>query len=185
MFGKLTRAALLVAAIALPATLRAELPQGARAPDFSTRGALAGKPFAFQLRRALSKGPVVLYFYPKSFTQGCTLEAHAFAEAMDDFAKAGASVIGLSADSLETQQKFSTEHCRDKFPVAVASPAIISAYDVAMLGKDGVPNGVAKRTSYVIGRDGRIRMAYSNMDNRDHVRLALDAVRALPAPRKR
>ena len=175
-------AALAAVLAATPAS--AELAVGAKAPDFTAQGAIGGKEISFSLKSALKKGPVVLYFYPKSFTQGCTLEAHAFAEAVDDFAKAGASVIGLSADSLETQQKFSTEHCRDKFPVAVASPAIISAYDVAMLGKDGVPNGVAKRTSYVIGRDGRIRMVYSNMDYRDHVRLALDAVRALSAPHK-
>lgn len=177
----LISAAFMVATFALPSAAFAELPQGATAPKFATQGAMAGKTFSFQLTRALRKGPVVLYFYPKSFTQGCTLEAHAFAEAMDDFAKAGATVIGLSADNIETQQKFSTEHCRDKFPVAVASPAIIKAYDVALVGQDGKPVGVTKRTSYVIGRDGRIKLVYSNMDYRDHVRLTLEAVRALKA----
>lgn len=185
----LTRAATMLAAFALPTIAfptgaSAELPQGAHAPQFATQGAMAGKTFAFRLDRALRKGPVVLYFYPKSFTQGCTLEAHAFAEAMGDFAKAGATVIGLSADTLETQQKFSTEHCRDKFPVAVASPAIIKAYDVALVGQDGKPTGVTKRTSYVIGRDGRIRLVYSNMDYRDHVRLTLETVRSLRAAHK-
>lgn len=166
-------------ALAIPAAASAELPNGARAPDFSTQGARAGKAFAFRLSAALRQGPVVLYFYPKSFTQGCTLEAHAFAEAAGDFAAAGASVIGLSADSLATQQKFSTEACRDKFPVAVATPEIIRAYDVALAGADGKPTGLAKRTSYVIGRDGRVRLVHSNMDYRDHVRLTLAAVRAL------
>ncbi|MDE2412677.1 MAG: peroxiredoxin, partial [Sphingomonadales bacterium] len=116
------------------------------------------------------------------FTQGCTLEAHAFAEAMDQFRAAGATVIGLSADDLETQKKFSTEHCRDKFPVGIATPAIVSAYDVA-LKREGMPAGLTTRTSYVIGRDGRIAMAYSNMDFRDHVRLSLEAVKAL-SPRR-
>ncbi len=170
---------LAAAAFVLPATASAELPVGAKAPGFATQGALAGKAFAFNLQAALRKGPVVLYFYPKSFTQGCTLEAHAFAEAMDDFQKAGATVIGLSADDLETQKKFSTEHCRDKFPVAIATPAIIQAYQVQLKKPDGTVLPVTSRTSYVIGRDGRIKLAYSNMDYSDHVKQALAAVKAL------
>ena len=87
----------------------AALPVGAQAPAFVTKGALAGKDFTFNLRAALAKGPVVLYFYPKAFTQGCTLEAHAFAEAMPEFRAAGAQVVGLSADDLPTLRRFSTE----------------------------------------------------------------------------
>ncbi|MBS0477452.1 MAG: peroxiredoxin [Proteobacteria bacterium] len=182
MAQHLLRLAAVVIALALAPAASADLPKGAKAPGFATQGALAGKPFAFNLKAALRKGPVVLYFYPKSFTQGCTLEAHAFAEAMDQFRAAGATVIGLSADDLETQKKFSTEHCRDKFPVGIATPAIVSAYDVA-LKREGMPAGLTTRTSYVIGRDGRIAMAYSNMDFRDHVRLSLEAVKAL-SPRR-
>lgn len=166
-------------ALVVPASVSAELPIGAKAPNFATQGALAGKAFGFNLAAALRKGPVVLYFYPKSFTQGCTLEAHAFAEAMDDFHKAGATVIGLSADDLETQKKFSTEHCRDKFPVAIATPAIIQAYQVQLKKPDGTLLPVTSRTSFVIGRDGRIKLAYSNMDYSDHVKQALAAVQAL------
>lgn len=166
------------AAFALSVSSGADLPQGAKAPQFATQGALAGKAFAFNLRAALRKGPVVLYFYPKSFTQGCTLEAHAFAEAMDQFRAAGATVIGLSADDLATQRKFSTEACRSAFPVGIATTRIIAAYDVALKRAD-LPAGLSTRTSYVIGRDGRIKLAYSNADPGDHVRLTLDAVRAL------
>ena len=175
-------AAFAVLASAQPAA--ADLPVGAPAPGFATQGALAGKPFAFNLKAALRKGPVVLYFYPKSFTQGCTLEARAFAEAMDEFRAAGATVIGLSADDLATQQRFSTEHCRDKFPVGIATPAIVSGFDVA-LKRDGAPAGMTTRTSYVIGRDGRIKLAYSNMDYRDHVKQTLAAVKALRVKPKR
>ncbi len=171
--------ALAAAALIVPAAASAELPVGAKAPGFATQGALAGKAFGFNLTAALRKGPVVLYFYPKSFTQGCTLEAHAFAEAMDDFQKAGATVIGLSADDLETQKKFSTEHCRDKFPVAIATPAIIQAYQVQLKKPDGTLLPMTSRTSYVIGRDGRIKLVYSNMDYKDHVKQSLAAVRAL------
>ena len=169
-------AALAILASAVPA--HADLAVGAKAPPISTQGALAGKQIAFDLGKALRKGPVVLYFYPKAFTQGCTLEAHAFAEATADFKAAGATVIGLSNDDVPTLQRFSSEHCRDKFAVASASPAVIGAYDVA-LKREGLPLGLATRTSYVIGRDGRIAFAYTNMDYRDHVKLALEAVRRL------
>ncbi|MFM2370754.1 MAG: hypothetical protein RIS85_476 [Pseudomonadota bacterium] len=165
-------------ALCLSTPAFAELPGGARAPDFAAKGALAGKPFAFSLKAALKKGPVVLYFYPKAFTQGCTLEAHAFAEASGDFKAAGATVVGLSNDDIATLQKFSTEACRDKFAVAAASPAVIKAYDVD-LKREGVSTGLTKRTSYVIGRDGRIVMVHSDMDYRDHVKMTLDAVRKL------
>lgn len=165
------------ALVPLPAT--AALTQGAKAPAFATQGALAGKPFKFDLRAALRKGPVVLYFFPKVFTQGCTLEAHAFSDAIDDFHKAGATVIGLSADDLAGLEKFSTLECRDKFAVGMATPAIIKAYDVPLLKPDGTPTGVTSRTSYVIGQDGRIKLVHSDMDYKDHVRLTLEAVRAL------
>ncbi|HVR89561.1 MAG TPA: peroxiredoxin [Novosphingobium sp.] len=173
-----------LAALLVPTASQAELPNGARAPNFSTQGALAGQPFAFNLRAALRRGPVVLYFYPKAFTQGCTLEAHAFAEATDQFRAAGATVIGMSADDVPTLQRFSTEACRDKFAVASATPAIIRAYDVD-LKREGVSTGLTSRTSYVIGRDGRIRLVHSDMNYADHVRLTLAAVQAMQAARRR
>ncbi|MEO0063418.1 MAG: hypothetical protein RLZZ08_1978, partial [Pseudomonadota bacterium] len=93
----------------------AALPQGVKAPEFSTSGALGGEEFSFDLKQALKKGPVVLYFFPKAFTQGCTLEANAFAENMPAFKAAGAQVIGLSADDIPTLKKFSKLECRDAF----------------------------------------------------------------------
>lgn len=165
-------AAALVLAASAPAA--AALPVGAHAPDFTTLGALAGKPFKVHLAEQLKHGPVVLYFYPKAFTKGCTLEAHAFSEAIPDFRKAGASVIGMSADDLPTLQKFSVEHCRSAFPVATASKGTIKAYDVAL-----PLVGMTNRTSYVIARDGRITMVHSNLDWKDHVSKTLAAVRAL------
>jgi peroxiredoxin len=165
---------------ALPsAGLQAELAEGARAPDFATQGALDGKPFDLNLKAALKQGPVVLYFYPKAFTQGCTLEAHAFAAQIDDFKKAGAQVIGMSADDLPSLEKFSTSECQSKFPVAVATPAIIKAYDVDLKKPDGASTGLTTRTSYVIARNGRITMVHAAMDWRDHVKLTLAAVQAL------
>ena len=152
----------------------ATLHEGARAPNFVTTGALAGKPFKLDLAEQLRHGPVVLYFYPKAFTKGCTLEAHAFSEAIPEFTKAGARVIGMSADNLETLKKFSIEACRNAFPVATAGKKVIKAYDVA------IPVvGLSNRTSYVIAPDGRIVMVHSDMDYKDHVSKTLAAVRAL------
>ena len=118
--------ALAIAAVSTAPALAA-LPVGAKAPDFVTSGAIGGKPFQLRLKQALKRGPVVLYFYPKAFTKGCTLEARAFSEAAPAFKKAGAQVIGLSADDLPTLKRFSVEECRGAFPVATASPATIRA----------------------------------------------------------
>ena len=169
-----TFAAAAVLAIAVAAPARAELAEGTKAPTFSTQAALAGKEFGFSLAAALAKGPVVLYFYPKAFTQGCTLEANAFAEAMPQFKAAGASVIGMSNDDIDTLKRFSREECRDAFPVAVASPKVIAAYDVAMGN-----SGLASRTSYVIARNGKVVTVYSSGDYRGHVAKTLEAVRKL------
>ena len=175
------KAVILLASLAALAStpLRAELPVGSKAPLFSAATAKDGKAGRFSLSRALKRGPVVLYFYPKAFTPGCTLEAHAFAEATDDFAAAGATVLGMSADNLETLKRFSVEECRSKFAVGVAVPSVIAAYDVAM-GK----SGLASRTSYVIAQNGKVVLVHSDRDYREHVAKTLAAVRAL-AQRKR
>ena len=165
--------------LAISAPAPAVLSQGGLAPQIVTKGAIKGREFTFNLEQALKKGPVVLYFYPKAFTQGCTLEAHAFAEAADQFKAAGATVIGMSADDLPTLKRFSSEACRDKFAVAIASPQVIAAYDVKLTKPDGAAIGLSSRTSYVIGKDRRVKFAHSNMDYRDHVRLTLQAVKSL------
>lgn len=164
---------LALAALAQP--LPAALPVGATAPEIRTMGALGGKTFKLDLKDQLRHGPVVLYFYPKAFTQGCTLEAKAFADAMPEFRKAGARVVGMSADDLETLKRFSTEACRSAFPVATASPATIKAYDVVLKQKPDLTD----RTSYVIDRSGRIVMVHSELDWKDHVAKSLAAVREL------
>jgi len=153
----------------------AALPVGARAPDFTTTGALAGKPFKLHLKDQLRHGPVVLYFFPKAFTQGCTLEARAFSEATPEFRKLGARVIGMSRDDLPTLQKFSVEECRDAFPVATASESIAKAYDVVLKQKPELTD----RTSYVIAPDGRIVFVHSDLDWSKHVEKTLAAVQAL------
>lgn len=168
------RLSLVLALLAAPA--QAALAPGAKAPDFTTQGALAGKTFTFSLSGQLRKGPVVLYFFPAAFTPGCTLEANAFAEQSAAFRKAGATIIGVAGDSIADLQRFSVKECRNKFAVAVASPSMIKSYDVAL------PTGVrASRTSYVIARDGRVAYAHSNSDYRGHVKNTLEVVQAMKA----
>jgi peroxiredoxin len=162
-----------VAALAAPSM--AALPVGAKAPDFTTTGALAGKPFKLDLAEQLKHGPVALYFFPKAFTSGCTAEAHAFSDASAKFQKLGARVIGMSADDLPTLEQFSVRECRNKFPVATASIDVRKAYDVVLAQKPEFAN----RTSYVIDRNGKIVMAYTNMDPTEHVQKTLAAVKAL------
>ncbi len=152
----------------------AELSRGAEAPAFSLQAAIGGDVETVDLKDALAKGPVVLYFFPKSFTQGCTVEAHLFSEHIADYRKLGATVIGVSGDDLETQKKFSTEECRAAFLVA-SDPGlkIAKEYDARLAGS------YANRTSYVIAQDGTIAYAYTSLDPAKHVENTLAAVKAL------
>src|SRR5437868_14496879 len=111
----------------------AALKVGDKAPDFTTTGAVGGKEFKLHLADQLKKGPVVLYFFPKAFTKGCTAEAHDFAEAAERYKAAGATLIGMSADDIGTLHKFSTQECAAKFPVA-ADPdlKVIKSYDTVL-----------------------------------------------------
>jgi len=175
--------AALTLAAAVPAA--AALSTGATAPDFTTRGAIAGKVFRLHLAEQLKKGPVVLYFFPAAYTGGCNAEAHAFAEAIPDFKAAGATVIGMSADTVDTLAKFSSEKCAGKFAVASAGPRVVKEYDVALDRQIPDPftkklRSVTNRTSYVIGRDGKITFVHSDASPMDHIKLTLEAVRALP-----
>ncbi len=150
----------------------AALKQGARGTDFTTKAVLAGSEYTYNLNTALKKGPVVLYFYPKAFTSGCTVEAHEFSEASNEFSALGASVIGLSADTVDTLKRFSVEACRNKFTVGVGTKAIIQSYKVALPVMGG-----SNRTTYVIAPDGKVIHSFSNLGVKGHVSGALKAVR--------
>ncbi len=168
-----------LAALALAAALAASpawgaLTVGAKAPDFTAAASLGGKEFTFSLADALRKGPVVLYFYPAAFTPGCTQEAHDFAEATDQFNALGATVIGVSHDSVETLDRFSVSECRNKFAVA-ADPDqhIMKSYDAVLAAKPELAN----RTSYVIAPDGTILATYTDLKPDRHVEIAMEAVK--------
>jgi peroxiredoxin len=163
---------LLLLIAAQPAS--AALAVGAKAPDFSAQASLGGEQFTFSLAEALKQGPVVLYFYPAAFTKGCTIEAHDFAEATDQFKALGATVVGISHDDIVTLDKFSVSECRSKFAVA-ADPMgkVIDAYDVKM---PLLPK--ANRTSYVIAPDHSILLEYTDHSPDEHVARTMAAVKA-------
>lgn len=170
---------LILASLLLAAPAAAVLPTGAKAPDFTTRGAIAGKVFQVHLSEQLKRGPVVLYFFPAAFTSGCNAEARAFAAKVAEFKAAGATVIGMSADPVEKLQQFSSSECAGKFAVASAGPAVVKGYDVAF-PKPIAGRTVTSRTSYVIGRDGRVAFVHDDMNPAEHVALTLAAVKRLP-----
>lgn len=169
------KSTLVAAALAL-ATLpaMAALDNGAAAPNFTTQASLGGKVSTFTLADALKKGPVVLYFYPAAFTSGCTIEAHDFAEAVDQYKALGATVIGVSHDNIETLNKFSVSECRSKFAVAAdADHKIMKAYDAVM----PVMSDYANRTSYVITPDGKIYYSFTALAPDKHVENTLAALK--------
>lgn len=161
----------------------AALPEGAKAPDFQLDAALAGKPMTFSLAKALKQGPVVLYFFPAAFTQGCTVEAHEFAEATDAFKRLNATVVGVTAGNADRVAEFSKLECRDKFAVAADPGAKIAAeYHTQFKTKTGT--ALSERTSFVIAPDGKILLSYTDANPELHIQKTMDAVKAWHAAAK-
>ena len=180
---------LLSTAIAVPAF--AALKEGDKAPAFKAKASLAGKAFDYSLSDSLKKGPVVVDFYPSAFTQGCNIQAHTFSENMDKFKAAGASVIGVSLDSIERLNDFSADpnYCAGK--VAVASDpngAIAKSFDL-MVGaaregaKDSrgqeIGHGFAERTTFVVTPDGKVAATVGGVSPADNVMKSLETVQHL------
>lgn len=177
--------------LALPAL--AALEAGQSAPEFSLQASLAGKAFDFSLKEKLKSGPVVVYFYPSAYTNGCNLQAHSFSVNSDKFAKAGATVIGVSLDSIERLNDFSSdpEYCAGKVAVAsdpegkVAKSFELNVRDAAPGKVDSrgksIDHGFAERTTFIITEDGKISSTISGVSPTDNVKQALAAVEKLAA----
>ncbi|MEH4624792.1 peroxiredoxin [Grimontella sp. AG753] len=174
LFLSLTSAVLLSASMPM-FNAQAALPTGAQAPDFQLQGALAGKPLTFSLKQALQKGPVVLYFFPAAFSKGCTIEAHAFAEATDDFKKLGATVIGVTAGNVDQVDEFSKLECRDKFTVTADPGAKVASEYQTLMQMNG--KTLSDRTSFVIAPDGKILLSYTDRNPETHIQKTMDAVK--------
>ena len=191
---KLLACALVGSILAVPAAFAAKKP-GDMATDFKARASLAGKEFDFSLKDALAKGPVVVYFYPAAYTKGCNIEAHTFAENKEKFDAAGATIIGVSHDTIAKLNQFSSdpEYCAGKFPVASdADGSISKSYDLKVNGpregaKDSKGNDITtaftERTTFVITPDHKIASTFSSTDDgispADHVEKSLALVQSM------
>jgi thioredoxin-dependent peroxiredoxin len=177
MLSIFARAALLTLAAAAASPALAALDIGDPAPKFTATAALGGKTFRYSLAEALATGPVVVYFFPAADSTDCSIEAHAFAEAIDKFSALGASVIGVSADDIDTLTKFSVKSCQSRFPVASdPSKTVIEGFDAVMQTRPDFAN----RLSYVIAPNGNVAYYYQNLSPDRHVERMLNALRALP-----
>ena len=182
-------AGLLLAVMALPAS--AALKEGDMAPDFKVQASLAGRSFTFSLQDALKKGPVIVYFYPAAFTEGCNIQAHEFAVRHDQFVAAKASIIGVSLDGIARLNEFSAnpDYCGGKVPVASdADGRIAKAYNLTVKeikapikdtrGVD-IDHGFAERTTFIVTPDGRIAATIGGLAPARNVEKALATVRQL------
>lgn len=176
-------------AIALPAA--AALEPGDTAPDFEAKASLAGQEFDFSLSDALEKGTVVVYFYPSAYTKGCNIQAYEFARNMDEFEAAGASVIGVSLDSIERLNDFSAdpEYCAGKLPVAsdesgeIAKSYELKIHEAVEGAKDTrgqeIGHGFAERTTFIVTPDGKIAETIGGISPKENVQKSLEAVQRL------
>jgi peroxiredoxin len=182
-------ACLLVSSIGLPAA--AALKAGDQAPEFTAQASLNGKAFTYSLKDALKKGPVVVYFYPSAYTNGCNVQAHTFAENKDKFMAAGASIIGVSLDSIQRLNDFSADpnFCAGKFPTASdADGKIAKQYELKV--QEGPPglkdtrgleigHAFAERTTFIVTPDGKIADTIGGLAPDQNVEHALQAVQHL------
>jgi peroxiredoxin len=173
----------------------AALQAGDPAPAFSAPASLAGKPFTYALKDGLAKGPVVVYFYPSAYTVGCNVQAHEFSTKAEQFAAAGATVIGVSLDSIERLNEFSADpnYCAGKLAVASdLDGKIARAFGLRVKdaqrgaldtrGKE-IDHGFTERTTFVIKRDGTILDTVGGVSPEANVARALELVQQLFAAR--
>jgi peroxiredoxin len=182
-----------LAALAVALPVAAALQKGDAAPMFKAQASLAGKEFSYSLADELKKGPVVVYFYPSAYTQGCNIQAHTFAENMDAFNAAKATVVGVSLDSIARLNDFSADpaYCAGKLAVASdADGSIAKSYQLMVReGRAGmkdtrgvdIDHGFAERTTFIVTPDGKIAATIGGVSPEENVQHALAAVKELAA----
>jgi len=196
LLGSLATVAL-GAGMVLASPVFAAISQGTTAPTFTAQASHDGKSSTLSLADALKKGPVIVYFFPSAYTGGCDIEAHTFATQAEKFAAAGATIIGVSADSIGRLNQFSADpsYCAGKFPV-VSDPEgkIAKQYDVKMeeaqagakdVRGEAIEHGFISRVTFVIDKDGKIAAVFSSeadhLHPQDHVSKSLAVVQQLQA----
>ncbi|TSA16829.1 MAG: peroxiredoxin [Betaproteobacteria bacterium] len=174
----------------------AALKEGDLAPEFKAQASLAGKAFKFSLKDALGKGPVVVYFFPSAYTQGCNIQAHEFAVRHDKFAAANTTIIGVSLDSIARLNDFSADpdYCAGKVPVASdADGSIAKSFELTVRNaKAGIKDtrgveidhGFAERTTFVVTPNGKIVSTIGGLAPAENVEKALAVVQQVAKGRQ-
>lgn len=180
------------ALLALP--VLAALEAGDSAPMFELRASLDGQEFDFSLADALEDGPVVVYFYPSAYTQGCNIQAHEFSINMEAFVAAGARVIGVSLDSIDRLNDFSADpdYCAGNLAVASdESGDTARSFGVSVSeGPAGgfpdtrgvtIEHGFADRMTFIVTSDGKVAESFGGREVSpyDNVQMSLAAVQRL------
>jgi peroxiredoxin Q/BCP len=175
--------------ISLP--IHAALKEGDTAPPFKVQASLAGKSFTFSLKEVLTKGPVVVYFYPSAYTNGCNIQAHEFAVNHDKFVTANAAIIGVSLDSIARLNTFSADpnYCAGKIPVASDTDGkIAKSYGLKVQEANAgikdtrgieIDHGFAERTTFIVTSEGKIAATIGGLAPKANVEKALEIVQQL------
>jgi peroxiredoxin Q/BCP len=171
--SRIVLSAILVAALMVLVASAAEAPTaGTKAPDFTLKSQ-EGK--TVSLHDFKGKW-VVLYFYPKDFTQGCTIEAHNFQADQDKYTKANAAIVGVSVDSVDSHQKFcTTENLTFKL-LADEKHEVVNTYGSTMKFGD---NEVAARNTFLVDPQGTIRKVFLKVDPNPHSKEVLTTLAEL------
>jgi len=145
------------------------LKEGDLAPDF-TLTSESGESVSLS---SLKGKPVVLYFYPKDFTPGCTKEACAFRDTFAEFQAAGVEVLGVSVDDVESHQKFKSEHNLNFTLLADTEKKVSTAYGVMSA------MGFSNRITFLIDREGKIKRVFKEVKPEEHAAEVLALAKTL------
>ncbi len=154
-----------------------EISVGKKAPDFELPTDGEG---AFKLSDHLGKA-VVLYFYPKDDTPGCTAEAIAFTALAEEFVAENAIVVGISPDTPKSHDRFKSKYELAVVLAADAEKEVANLYGVwVQKSRYGREYMGVERTTFLVGRDGKIASVWNKVKVDGHAAAVLDAVKALP-----
>lgn len=160
-------------------------------PAFRAQASVAGKSSAYSLTDALKHGPVVVYFFPSAYTEGCNIQAHEFAVHFDEFVAAGAMIVGVSLDSIARLNEFSADpdYCGGKFPVASDVDGDIAKSFGLMVraAKTGakdtrgveIDHAFAERTTFIVTPDGKVLATIGGLTPAQNVAKALEVIRTM------
>jgi peroxiredoxin Q/BCP len=148
------------------------IPVGSTIPDFKLKDQNGNW---FDSREHIGKKPVVIFFYPKDFTPGCTAEVCSFRDHFEDFTEAGALVVGISSDSEKSHRNFSKKHDLPFVLLSDSQKTVRRKFKVA----NRLMNLLPGRETFVIDTQGRVVLAFEALQASGHVKNALKAIKKI------